>query len=225
MPAARSDNHGVLKSTAGVLAAILVASQASAPQLGRFGRVGQTLTEPEIAQITSLAEPYGRSPRLVLGQSSMVPSLAIINVFLEPDAADTPVQRGTLLRLESDMPPKATERSVWRVSRTQSYACIAAPGRRHFDISSAQDIGWPFIVDGQFDDETLLSIVAFIRTRPRVSDRPDSVPMSGAPVSSIVRRDNEVVVTTRTGELQGEQAILVRRGEQWILTGLSLWIV
>jgi len=202
-----------------------MASQASDPQLGRFGRVGQTLTESEITQIASLAKPYGKSPRLVLGESSMVPGRAVISVFLEPDAADTLVQRGTLLRLESDRPPKLPERSVWRVSVTQSYACIAAPGRRHFEIGGAQDIGWPFVVDGQFDDETLLSIVAFIRTRPRVSETPESVSMSGAPVSSILRRNNEVVVITRTGELQGEQVSLVRRGEQWVITRFNLWIV
>ena len=219
-----SDNHRVVKST-GVVVAILVASQASDLQLGRFGRVGQAMTQPEITQITNLAKTYGKSPQLVLGEFSMVPGLAIISVFLEPDAADTPVQRGTLLRLESDRPPKVPERSVWRVSATQSYACIAAPGRRHFEISSAQDIGWPFTVDGQFDDETLMSIVAFVRTRPRVSDTPESVSMSGAPVSAIVRRNNEVVVTTRTGELQGEQVSRVRRGEQWVITRFNLWIV
>ena len=218
------DNHRVLKST-GLLAAVLVAGQVSDAQLDRFGRVGQALTEADITHITSLAKTYGKSPRLVLGESSMVRGLAVIRVFLEPDAADTPVQRGTMLRLETETPPKVPEGSVWRVTVTQSFACIAAPGRRHFEISSAQDIGWPFLVDGQFDDETLLSLVAFIRTRPRFSETPEGVAMSGAPISSIVRRNNEVVVTTRTGELQGERVTLVRRGAQWVMTRFNLWIV
>ena len=214
----------MLKST-GLLAVVLVASQASDAQLGRFGRVGQALTEADITQIASLAKTYGKSPRLVLGESSMVQGLAVIRVFLESDNTDTPVQRGTMLRLEAETPPKVSEASVWRVTVTQSYACIAAPGRRHFEITSAQDIGWPFIVDGQFDDETLLSIVAFIRTRPRLSETPEGVAMSDAPISSIVLRNNEVVITTRTGELQGERVTLVRRGDQWVMTRFGLWIV
>ena len=36
------------------------------------------------------------------------------------------------------------------------------------EISDERDIGWPFAVEGEIEDETLISVVAFIRSRPRI---------------------------------------------------------
>jgi hypothetical protein len=158
----------------------------------------------------------------------MIRGLASITVSLEPDVADTEVQRGRMLRLEANEPPTVTERSVWRVRETQSYACIAAPGRRHFEVSDEEDVGWPFVVDGQFDDATLMSIVAFIRSRPRIPDRPENVrplEVAGAPISVIARRDDGVVVALRTGELRGERVTIVRRDGRWVIVHHEWWIV
>jgi hypothetical protein len=213
---------------AAFVAAVLLAGQASDARVGQFGRVGRALAEAEIAQITRLANELGKSPRLVLGVPSMVGGLASISVYLDPDAAGSEVQRGRMLRLEADVPPKVTERSAWRLKETHSYACIAVPGRRHFEVDSDRDTGWPFIVDGQLDDETLMSIVAFIRTRPRIPGRSDSVhplAVADAPISGITRRNNEVIVTLRTGEATGERVSLVRRGPQWVITHHGMWIV
>jgi hypothetical protein len=218
-----------LVRSAVLLAAMLLTSQNSSARLDRFGRVGQTLTEGDISQITSVAAGFGKLPRLVFGFPSMLAGLARITVYLEPDVADGDVQRGRALVLVSEEPPTAPERSAWRVENTQTYACIAAPGRRHFDISSEKDLGSPFVVDGQLDDATLISIVAFIRSRPRIPDRPEGVgprEIALAPISAIVRHDDEeVIVALRTGELQGEKVTLVRRDGRWVITHYEWWIV
>jgi len=189
--------------------------------------VGRDLAEAEIAQITGLAKTFGKSPRLVLGLSSMFQGLAIITVYLEPDVAGVEVQRGRMLRLEADAPPRMPQRSAWRVRDTQSYASVAVPGRRHFEVSSERDIGWPFVIDGEMDDATLASIVGFIRTRPRMPGRPAGTfpqEVAAAPISVITRRRDEVIVTLRTGDHNGEAVTIVQREGRWVIIGHGLWI-
>ena len=110
----------------------------------------------------------------------------------------------------------------------RSYASIAAPGKRHFEISVDQDIGWPFVVDGELDDSTLISIVAFIRSRPPIPDRPAGTSpreVGNAPISVIARRDTGIVVALRTGEATGMRVTVVRRGQQWVIVNHEMWIV
>jgi hypothetical protein len=211
-----------------LLSAVLVTSQNSSTPPDRFGRVGQALTEAEVAQIAGVAASFGKPPRLVLGNPSMLAGVARITVYLEPDVSDGDVQRGRALELVADEPPTAPERSAWRVENTQPYACIAAPGRRHFEINSEKDFGWPFVVDGQLDDAALISLVAFIRSRPRIPDRPEGVgprEVAAAPITAVLRRDDEVVVTLRTSEATGEEVALVRRDGRWVIIRHRWWIV
>jgi hypothetical protein len=121
------------------------------------------LTQADVAQIVSLAATAGNSPKLTLGFRSMVQGVATVDVFLEPETLDGEVRRGRMLRLVADDPPKVPERSAWRLQETRFYAAIAVPGRRPFEISSERDLGWPFEIDGQIDDATLVSLMTFIR--------------------------------------------------------------
>jgi len=209
------------------VAVMLVSGQASDGRLGRFGAVVGSLTEGETAQITRLADSFGKSPRLVWGSPSMFGGLESITVYLEPDIAGGDVQRGRLLRLEADAPPRMPKRSAWRVKDAQSYACVAAPGRRHFELGSEQDIGWPFVIDGELDDATLVSIVGFIRTRPRIpGTRKGAIPrdVADAPISFITRRRDEVIVHLRTGVATGEEVTMVRREGSWLIINHGMWI-
>jgi hypothetical protein len=107
------------------------------------------------------------------------------------------------------------------------YACIAAPGRRPFDITSERDMGWPFVLDGQFDDDTLVSLVAFIRSKPRIPGVPDGVApreFENAPVSTVARRGGEIIVGLRTGESMGSLVTLIRREGRWVITHYESWI-
>ena len=158
----------------------------------------------------------------------MVRGVATIDVFLEPETVDGEVQRGRILRLVADDPPVVPERSAWRLNETRSYACIALPDRRPFEISSERDLGWPFVVNDQIDDATLVSLVAFIRSKPGIPGVPDSIlprEVADAPLSAVARRGAEFIVGLRTGEWMGSRVTLVRRGELWIITHYESWIV
>jgi hypothetical protein len=186
------------------------------------------MSEAEIAQVASLAATAGKSARIILAFRSMLRGVATIDVFLEPETLDGEVPRGRILRLIADDPPVVPERSAWRLKETRSYACIAVAGRRLFEISSERDLGWPFVVDDQIDDATLVSLVAFIRSKPRIPGVPDGIlprEVADAPVSSVVRQGDEFIVGLRTGEWMGSRVTLVRRGRLWIITHYESWIV
>jgi hypothetical protein len=67
-----------------------------------------------------------------------------------------------MFSLEADDQPAVPVRSPWRIREPYSYACIAMAGRPHGELAGEDDLGWPFIVQGEFDDDTLVSIVTFI---------------------------------------------------------------
>jgi hypothetical protein len=221
-----TDHNDLVLRSAALLAAFLVTSQVTGSRLGPFGT--QSLTDAEVTQITRLSDRIGKPLRLILGFRSMQAGVATIDVYLEPDIVDAAVQRGRILRLVADDPPVVPKRSAWRLKETRSYACIALPGRRPFAITSDTDLGWPFEVDGQIDDATLISIVAFIRSKPPLPwARAGSLPseVADAPVSAVVRRDGEILVALRTGEHMGSRVTLVRRERQWVITHYESWIV
>jgi hypothetical protein len=185
------------------------------------------LSEAEVAQIASLTATAGKSPRLIRGFHTMIRGVETIDVFLEPETVDGGVQRGRILRLVADDPPAVPERSAWRLKETRLYACIAVPGRRPLEISGERDLGWPFVVDGQIDDATLLDLVAFIRSKPRIPGIPDGVSprnIADAPVSSVVRRGDEVLVGLGTGQSSGSRVTLVRKEGLWVITHYEDWI-
>ncbi len=77
-----------------------------------------------------------------------------------------------MLHLIADEPPAVSLRSPWRVTGTGSYTYIIAPGGRAGEIANERDIAWPFAVEGEIEDATLLSVVAFIRSKPKISGVP-----------------------------------------------------
>ena len=149
-------------------------------------------------------------------------------MFLEPDAADSEVQRGRTLRLDADQRSPAADRSAWRVKTNYTYASIPAPSKRHFEITGDQDLGWPFVVDGELDDATLISIVEFIRSWPPIPNRPAAASpreVGNALISVIARRDTGIVIALRTTEATGMRVTIVRRGQQWVIVNHEMWIV
>jgi len=83
------------------VAVMLVSGQASDGRLGRFGAVVGSLTEGETAQITRLADSFGKSPRLVWGSPLMFGGLESITVYLESDIAGGDVQKRQSLRISA----------------------------------------------------------------------------------------------------------------------------
>jgi hypothetical protein len=217
----------MLKSIAFVAFLSLAADQTVEPSLRRFGSVGRALTESEITQIGQLAKAAGKSPWLLHGDPTMMTRLFRIALYLQPDISRDGLWRGRMLSLEADSPDGAT-RSSWRIASTYAYGYVV-PLEGARAISSASDVNWPFLVVGEFDDETLLSLVDFIRSSPPIPGvPPNSSPRNvdgTRPISSVGREDDKVVVRLSTGPNQGLEITLVRANGSWEVTKFLMWIV
>ena len=192
--------------------------QVSEPGVRRFGPVGRGLSEREIAQIVNLANGAGKPAWLVLGFSSMVSGVAALAVYLQPDETTEHLRRGRMLRLRAKDPPVVSERSDWIVERSVSYAYVPIVGSVG-EITGEQDLAWPFAVDGEIDDETLISLVTFVRSRPPLPDIPAGAgprEVPSAPLSGVWRQDDQFVVGLRLRDwAERFQVTLVREGGRW----------
>jgi hypothetical protein len=179
-----------------------------------------------VAQIVRLAAPSG-SVWTLLAENTFIPGVSRCRIFLEPDRVNERIRRGSVVLVEKKNEGTATQPAQWRITSTLSYAYVhdGAPGQLSGDL----DPTWPFLVSGDFDDDTLLSLVAFIRTSPPLPGvREDEAPRNVAgdkPLSSVARKDNSVIVSIKIQELQGQTVTLERRDTQWVITSFQMWIV
>ena len=202
-----------------------VAGQAADFALQRFGSL--SVSDVEVAQIADLVVSTGKRPWLLRSPHTMELDVRLAYLFLEPDLTGARVHRGRLLTLRADGAPYSPPRSPWRLGDSRSYAYIPSQGRRAGEIRSERDSDWPFTVQGEFDDETLISLVDFIRSQPHLpmvpaGQAPQQV--SGAPISVIARRSDNIFIGLRTGDLQGEDITVVRQNGQWVITDFGMWI-
>jgi hypothetical protein len=136
--------------------------QVSETRIGRFGTVGESLSEHEIAQIADLANAAGKPVWLMLGLSSMIPGIATLDVYLQPDVSTERLRLGRMLRLVAKDPPAVPERSPWTLKDTTRYAYVPL-SEETGDIAGEEDLAWPFTVDDRLDDDTLISLVTSVR--------------------------------------------------------------
>lgn len=211
-----------------LLTGFLSVTQATESRPSQFGSVGQSLTGSEVVQITDLANATGRPPWLLIGFPSMMFGVETVSVYLEPEGPDATVRRGRVLTLSADTPPRVRERSVWRLKDTRPYAYIVAPGHRRGEMIDERDISWPFVLLDEIDDETLISVVAFVRSRPAIPGLPEAAAprnVSNAPIAGVAREDDSLIVALRTSEATGERVTVTRRSGEWVITHFESWIV
>lgn len=202
--------------------------QAFGPEPGRFGALGRALSPSDLDEIDVIATTAGGRPWLVLGHRSMIRGMAYIEVFLQPDVTRPQVSRGRMLALMADDVPDVERRSAWRLHQTKQYAYIGSPGRVPFDISMDGDRDWPFVIEGDITDSTLLALVAFIRSSPPIPGVPEGrMPrrVDAAPISVVARRAGTIIVGLRTGEYTGQRVTVVEENGQWKITDVDNWIV
>lgn len=198
------------------LTAAHVAAQATAFTLSRFG--SQPVSDPELAQIAELVTSTGKPLWLLRSPHSNISNVRVASVFLEPDVQGARVQRGRMLRLVADGPPLVPARSPWKIRESHVYAYVPIAGRRPGEIRDEDDLGWPFVLQGEFDDDTLISVVEFIRSQPPVPIPAFIRKVPAAPIAGIQRRDDAIVVGLRTSEATGSSVWLVRKDGQWVIT-------
>jgi hypothetical protein len=203
-----------------------VAGQTPTPDPGRFGSLA--LADSELVQIRDIAKGAGENAWLVIGFRSMIAGVATVTIYLQPDAKGPEVSRGRLLVLIADDPPVVPYRSIWKIKETRSYAYVMSPGSPPFQISDERDVGCPFLVEGEIDDRTLFSLVSFIRSKPQIPNVPEGQApreIGGAPISAVVRRDDQFIVALRTSEATGQRVTVVRKDGRWAIAHFEQWIV
>ena len=198
------------------LTATHVAAQVTDFQLRRFG--SQPVSDAEVAQIATLVVSTGKRPWLVRSPHSWMPDVQIASLFLEPDAPSPRVQRGRMLSLVAEGPRFAPARTPWRIRESSVYAYIPVSGRPLGEVLDENDVSWPFVVQGEFDDDTLISVVEFIRSQPPVPVPAFLRSVPAAPIAGIQRLDDAIVVGLRTSEATSSSVWLVRNDGQWVIT-------
>jgi len=196
------------------------AQQVSGTRIGRFGAVGRSLSEREIAQIADLAGVAGKPAWLVLGLPSMIRGVATLTVYLHPDVTTQRLHRGRVLHLVAKDPPVVSERTDWMTKDTASYAYIPLT-ESSGEIASENDLAWPFAVVGGLDDETLISLVRFVRSRPPIPGVPESQApreVVSAPLSVVARMGDQFIAAFRTGNAAVFRVWLIRKDGTWLVT-------
>ena len=192
------------------------AGQAPDFTLRQFGRV--PVSEAEVAQITELAGSTGKRLWLLRTPNAVMMSERVSYLFLEPDVFGKRVLRGQVLSLRADEPPNVPIRSPWKIRGSLSYAYIPTTGRQQGKIESATDLDWPFILNGEFDDDTLVSVVEFIRSQPPIPVPAFRKNVPAAPIVGMARRDDAIEVGLRPFEDMGDTVWLVRKNGRWVIT-------
>jgi hypothetical protein len=197
-------------------------------QTRRFGDVGRSLSEREMTRIADLANAAGKPAWLVLGFPSMVYGVTTLTVYLRPDATTERLSRGRLLRLTASDVPVVSKRSDWRVNETVPYAYVPLLGRAG-EIEGVQDLAWPFAVDGEIDDDTLISLVTFVRSRPPLPGVPEGQApreVKSLPLSLVWRRGDQFIVALRgRDDAEVFRVWLVRKAGRWLVTKWDWTIV
>jgi hypothetical protein len=73
-------------------------------------------------------------------------------------------------------------------------------------------------VQGEFDDDTRISIVEFIRSQPPIPVSAFLKSVPAVPIGGIARGDDAIVVGLRPREDMGHAVWLVRKDGRWIIT-------
>jgi hypothetical protein len=202
-----------------VISISVAAGQVSETRIGRFGSIGRDLSELEIAQITDLASAVGKAPWLILGFRSMIPGVATLRVYLEPDVTTERLNRGRILHLIADDAPRVAPRSRWKVANTESYGYVPLDGRRR-EFANEDDLGWPFAVRGEIDDETLISLVGFVRSRPPIPGVPEGAApreVVSWPLSVIAQQDDQFIAALRNGGAEVFRVTVIKKGGRWMV--------
>jgi hypothetical protein len=185
--------------------------------LKRFGRA--PVSDAEVAQIAELASSAGKRLWLLRTPNTIMMSERVSYLFLEPDVFGKQVLRGRVLRLRADEPPNLPIRSPWTIRESQSYACVPIAGRQLGEIEGEHDLDWPFVMRGEFDDDTLISIVEFIRSEPPIPVPAFLNNVPAEPIGGIARDGDAIVVSLRPREeAMGHAVWLVRKDGRWVIT-------
>jgi hypothetical protein len=225
-----------MKAILGLLVVVgfLVASPGlRAQQVPRLGTIGERLTNRDVEEIAALAKATVSSIYLLAGDRSQVlPETWLVEVYLAPTPDRGRVRRGPVVNVSKVVEEGSL--TAWRVDGETRYAQVAAPGRRFPTALTSRDNDRPFLLEGEFTDDELVSIVSFIRSSPEQPSKkaPNGtiyglgLPVEGAlPIGTIRRTGKaEVMVILAASQRHGQTVSLRRSRDRWLIVEVVFWI-
>jgi hypothetical protein len=221
----------------------LPATQSGTALFVRLGPTGDRLTSDDVDQIRRL-RPDAKPVWLVVGHPrTFIPSNSwYVEAYLAPDASQTRVRRGQIVWVKAELtsPEAYDSPKRWEFVSTAGYAQVSVEGGGTDAITGPRDLNRPFKVVGTFDDDTLVSIVSFVRSSPSFSPPPSSRPeppqvptgifrqVQGTwPIAAIIGQGESGVelslLDSSPYEKSGQRVILRRNGNSWVVAHLSAW--
>jgi hypothetical protein len=221
------------------LMVIALGSSSPAPTAARAPIQGvwieaKDLTPTEMAQVRQLARPTGKEPWLIHGfrfgpGAKSTRRRTRLEIYLEPEVENGSLRRGRVLHTEISAPVAGGRYASPRIKSTGKYARIVVHGRPATEVKGKWDLSGPFQVHGEFDDQTLLSLVALIRSSPQGPPLPNgglSGKIDGSLAISDVRRtDNGVEVRLNADDYHGQYVTLEDRNGRFVIVQHGAWIV
>ena len=141
-------------------------------------------------------------------------------MYLHPDVTTERLRRGRLLRLVAKDLPAGSGRSEWTVENRVSYAYVPL-AESAGEIASEKDLAWPFAVHGEIDDETLISLVRFVRSRPPLPNVPEgSAPREvvNAPLTGVWRQGDTFIVGLRLrDDTETFGVTVIKKDGHWVV--------
>jgi hypothetical protein len=220
-------------------AVVIVGWPSSSHEAGREPVQGvsieaKDLTPAEMAQVRRLVRPTGKEPWLIYGfryglGAKSIPRRTLLALYLQPDVERGRLRRGRVLHAEISAPPLEGQKASPGIQFTGKYVQIVAIGRRPEEVNGKWDLNRPFLVDGEFDDQTLFRLVALIRRSLQGPQPPNAGPaarISGSLAISRVRRiDDGMEVTLDRDDSHGEWVTLEERNGRLVIVNHGVWII
>jgi hypothetical protein len=217
-----------------VLGSLSVGQAAEREPLQGVSIEAKDLTAAEMSEVRRFAREAGKAPWLIYGfryglGAKSTPRRTQIAIYLEPDVENGRLRRGRILQAEISAPAGEARQASPRIPPTLQYAHVVVLGRRPNEVNGKWDVHRPFVVDGEFADETLFAIVALIRRSPEGPPLPNGEPgakIDGSLAISRVRRtDNGVEVTLNRDDYHGAYVTLEERNGRFVIIKHDIWIV
>jgi hypothetical protein len=199
----------------------------------RIHKEARQLARRSVQDIARLAGSTGKRVWLLVGDTSQtLPEVRFIDAYREPDVTGVTIRRGRVVHLESAI---VNGTAVgWRVRPgTSQYAQVARESNHWRGALDDRSIERPFIVDGQFSDQELISLVSFVRGSPERERKVDpdgtihvELPdLDGTlPITEVRRDGSAVIVVLQSSTRSGQTATLIRNRSTWKLVDVTLWL-
>jgi hypothetical protein len=195
-----------------------------------FGRLGARLAPGDIAAISRVTQDVASAPWALFGRYSQVlPEVRYVDAFVRPGLATNRIRRGPLVHLECRPRADAPECLPWEIQGAPGeYVQLADGADFGESLDVRRDSERPIRVTGSFSDSELISLVAFIRSKPSVRAPKGMVGMqlgSDYPIMDICRVDDgSVSVTLSPDGGIGETGTVTRTRHGWELTRVTMWV-